>query len=314
MHFGDNIFSAAFTQSKRVLLGGAGGGYDVYCALPLYFALKAAGKEVILTNSSFSALSAVAGEQPHSACLRVSSATNHSLDYFPESYLSRWFKEHLGQDVAIYALEQSGVAPLTEAYGAIVKSESIDTLVLIDGGVDAVLRGDESGLGTPSEDLASLAAAASISVERKFIACTAFGVDAYHGVAHADFLSAVSALTRRRAFLGIQSLLPGMKEADLFRSAVDFAHAACPSQKSIVCLSMLKALQGASGHEDVREGASVWLSPLMLAYWLFDLPAVFERHLFAANLLKTKSFPDLVEAIQAERRKIKIEPRTEIPV
>jgi hypothetical protein len=105
-----------------------------------------------------------------------------------------------------------------------------------------------------------------------------------------------------------------MKEAELFRSAVDFAHAACPSQPSIVCLSMLKALQGAAGYEDVREGASVWLNPLMLAYWFFDLQSIFERHLFAASLSQTKSFPDLVEAIQLARGKTKIEERTDIPV
>jgi hypothetical protein len=59
MQFGENVFSSAFGSSKRVLIGGAGGGYDVFCALPLYFALTAAGKDVFLASSSFSALSAV---------------------------------------------------------------------------------------------------------------------------------------------------------------------------------------------------------------------------------------------------------------
>jgi len=314
MRFGDNLLSTVFASSQRILLGGAGGGYDVFCALPLYFALKAAGKEVVLTNSSFSALNTVNGTRLHPACLRVTAETQHSLDYFPELHLSRWFKEHGGIDIPIYAFEQTGVAPLTDAYAAVVRAESIDTVVLLDGGVDAVLRGDESGLGTPSEDLSSLAAVAQLAVEKKFVICTAFGIDAHHGVAHADFLAAVATLMRRRAFFGTLSLVPAMKEAELFRSAVDFAHAACPSHTSIVCLSMLKALQGASGYEDVREGASVWLNPLMLAFWFFELQSVFERHLFAASLLNTKSFPELVESIQATRQTMKIEARTEIPV
>ena len=314
MRFGDNVLSAIFGPSKRVLLGGAGGGYDVFCALPLYFALQQAGKEVVLANLSFSALSAAQGERPHPACLRVTAETSHALDYFPEFHLSRWFKTAIGTGVAIYAFEQTGVAPLAEAYAAIIETESIDTVVLVDGGVDAVLRGDESGLGTPSEDLASLAAVASLPLERKVVVCTAFGIDAYHGVAHADFLTAVSALTKRRAFFGTLSLLASMKEADLFRSAVDFAHAASPAHTSIVCLSLLKALQGSSGHEDVREGTSVWLNPLMPVHWFFDLRSVFERHLFAPTLGQTKSFPDLVEAIQEARQKMKIEERMNIPV
>lgn len=314
MRFGDNVLSTIFGSSKRVLLGGAGGGYDVFCALPLYFALKQAGKEVVLANLSFSALSAAQGERPHPACLRVTADTSHALEYFPEFHLSSWFKQSTGAEVAIYAFEQTGAAPLAEVYAAVVTTESIDTVVLVDGGVDAVLRGDESGLGTPSEDLASLTAVASLAVERKFVVCTAFGIDAYHGVAHADFLTAVSTLMRRRAFFGTLSLLPTMEEADLFRSAVDFVHAANPARTSIVCLSLLRALLGGSGYEDVREGASVWLNPLMPIYWFFGLQAVFDRHLFATTLAQTKSFSDLVEAIQSARKKMKIEERTNIPV
>ena len=33
----------------------------------------------------------------------------------------------------------------------------VDTLVLVDGGTDSLMRGDEEGLGTPHEDIASLA-------------------------------------------------------------------------------------------------------------------------------------------------------------
>jgi hypothetical protein len=43
-------FFAELETSRRVLLAGAGGGYDVFCALPLYFALRDAGKEVFLAT------------------------------------------------------------------------------------------------------------------------------------------------------------------------------------------------------------------------------------------------------------------------
>ncbi len=32
-------------QSERVLLAGAGGGFDIFSGLPLYFALRNAGKK-----------------------------------------------------------------------------------------------------------------------------------------------------------------------------------------------------------------------------------------------------------------------------
>jgi len=40
-------------NSQNILISGAGGGFDIYCGLPLYFALKAQGKKVVLSNLSF---------------------------------------------------------------------------------------------------------------------------------------------------------------------------------------------------------------------------------------------------------------------
>jgi len=39
-------------QHERVLIAGAGGGFDVYAGLPLYFALRAAGKRVFFDVSA----------------------------------------------------------------------------------------------------------------------------------------------------------------------------------------------------------------------------------------------------------------------
>jgi hypothetical protein len=43
-------------DAKTVLLAGAGGGCDVYSAVPLYVGLRAAGKTVHLANLSFTSL------------------------------------------------------------------------------------------------------------------------------------------------------------------------------------------------------------------------------------------------------------------
>ncbi|MDF1663518.1 MAG: hypothetical protein P1V97_17235 [Planctomycetota bacterium] len=49
----------ALGDSKRILLAGAGGGFDLYSALPLFFALKDLGRSVFLANSSFSVRKAI---------------------------------------------------------------------------------------------------------------------------------------------------------------------------------------------------------------------------------------------------------------
>ena len=49
-------FFTALEPCRRVLLAGAGGGFDIFCGLPLYFGLRGAGKEVFLANLSFTRL------------------------------------------------------------------------------------------------------------------------------------------------------------------------------------------------------------------------------------------------------------------
>lgn len=49
-------FFSEIEDSRNVLIAGAGGGFDIYCSIPLYFSLKAMGKNVRLANFSFTLL------------------------------------------------------------------------------------------------------------------------------------------------------------------------------------------------------------------------------------------------------------------
>jgi hypothetical protein len=161
--------------AKNILLAGAGGGFDVFCGLPLYFALKDLGKTVYLANLSFSYLPKDESRLSPSL-LKVTADTPLYFNYFPERYLANWFRQQ-GEETAIYCFERSGFKPLLESYQALVKQLSIDTVVLVDGGTDSLMRGDEIGLGTPHEDIASIAALDELNVERKLLVCLGFGID-----------------------------------------------------------------------------------------------------------------------------------------
>ncbi|MFI9812949.1 DUF1152 domain-containing protein [Saccharothrix variisporea] len=85
-----------------------------------------------------------------------------SDDYFPERTLARWLAEQY-LPTTVHALPRTGVRPLTAAYRALVGTLGVDAVVLVNGGTDILLRGDEAGLGTPEEDMASLAAVAALN-------------------------------------------------------------------------------------------------------------------------------------------------------
>lgn len=81
-------FLTELEKSQRVLVAGAGGGYDVFSGLPLYFALKAAGKGVFLASLSFSFLPLLENARLSPSMLPVTAETPVYVEYFPERYLS----------------------------------------------------------------------------------------------------------------------------------------------------------------------------------------------------------------------------------
>lgn len=209
-------------NSRRVLVAGAGGGFDVYVGLPIYQRLRSLGKQVFLANLSFTDLRETRARRLTRALYAVEPSCPGSELYFPERSLASFLSRH-GEPTTVYALEKLGVVPVREAYVELVRSLELDAIVLVDGGTDILLRGDEESLGTPAEDMTSLAAVASLELSTRLVCCVGFGIDAYHGVCHANWLENVAALASEGAFLGAIALLKSMPEVQLYLDAVNFA-------------------------------------------------------------------------------------------
>ena len=311
---------AELTNSHNVLIAGAGGGFDVFSGLPLYFALRQSGKNVYLANLSFSFLppeQLTKENRISPAMLEVNVKTPNFSDYFPEFFLSKWFKEQ-NQEVPIFCFEKTGVKPLLENYTALIKGFNLDTIILVDGGTDSLMRGDESGLGTPYEDISSIMAVAQSDVKKKLLMCLGFGVDHFHGVSHAHFLEAVSELIKSDGYLGTFSLTENMPEVQKYKEASEFVFKAMPRDISIVTSSILAAISGNYGdyHSTPRtQNSELWINPLMSMYWCFSLMPVAERILYGEELKNTQTFSDVMEIIKNFRRSCKnIRPRKDIPV
>ncbi|MFD9129997.1 DUF1152 domain-containing protein [Kitasatospora sp. NPDC059571] len=277
--------------ADRILIAGAGGGFDVYAGLPIALALRAAGKEVHLANLSFSHLYGLDGEvwlAPDVAEIRPD--TRSADGYFPERTLARWLQLH-GMPDTVWAFPPVGVQLLREAYRALTDRLGIDAVLLVDGGTDILMRGDEAGLGTPEEDMASLAAVAGLPhIPERLVASLGFGIDAYHGVNHALVLENLAALERAGGYLGAFSLPRDSREGALYLDAVEHAQAAFPEHPSIVHGSVAAALRGEFG--DVRftertKGGALFVNPLMTIYFGVTVEALAARNLYLDRLERT---------------------------
>ncbi|WP_410659297.1 DUF1152 domain-containing protein [Amycolatopsis sp. lyj-112] len=307
---------ARLSSASNVLLAGAGGGFDVYAALPLAFALRAQGKRVHLANLAFSELSRLDLDDwvaPDVAAIRPESVGND--DYFPERTLARWLHER-GLPATVHAFPRTGVKPLEAAYRALVRHLEVDAVVLVDGGTDILMRGDEAGIGTPEEDMSSLAAVSAIEGISRLVVCLGFGIDAYHGVCHTHVLENLAALDRAGGYLGALSIPSASPEAHAYVDAVAHAQKATPMLPSIVNGQIAAALRGEYGNVDFTSrtaGSELFVNPLMGVYFTVDLPALAASVGYLDRLRGTETMIEVAQAIEDHREGMTLRPREVFP-
>ncbi|GAA2095223.1 DUF1152 domain-containing protein [Actinomadura alba] len=310
---------ALFTRlrkAKRVLVAGAGGGFDVYAGLPLALALSDAGRTVHLANLSFTALYGLdADVWLDQDVAAIGPETAGPERYFPERTLARWLAAH-HLPATVYAFPKVGVRPLRAAYRTLIERLDIDAVVLVDGGTDILMRGDESGLGTPEEDMASLAAVRGLDVPERIVACLGFGVDAYHGISHAHVLENLAALERDGSYLGAFSVSRASREGALYLDAVAHAQANTPDHPSIVNGSIAAAVRGDFG--DVRftvrtRNSELFVNPLMALYFAVTVDGLARRSLYLDRIERTVQMRQISSIIEEFREEVTPRPARPIP-
>jgi hypothetical protein len=308
-------------DASRILVMGAGGGYDVVCALPVALALRARGHTVHL--ASYSAMELAELDNTESPMENLYAVTRHSgvpeNTYSPEGHLARWWHQVLEDDVTVWTYSKVGVRPLSKILAHLTVELSLNVVVVVDAGVDALFEGSEHELGTPTVDAISLCAVRNLPNIQRYLAFTAFGTEGKdHKVRHADALLRISQQIALGGMLGVCALLPGQEEGRHFSDAVDFIHAASdPEWHSNMAGSVQAAMKGKYGYQtlNVRTRESpIWVSPLTLLYWFFQLDTVVASKPFGQDALTTQTPLEMFNLIQATRERSYILPRADIPI
>jgi hypothetical protein len=265
-------------DKQNILIAGAGGGFDVFAGLPLYFTLREMGKTVHLANYTFMDLKlAELMSQPiheiPDLLMGVHGKVRIPTHYFPEGHLADWFAQR-GEDVPVWIFDRTGAVPLARAYQHLIDKFKIDALILVDGGVDSLMRGDEEAPGTLIEDSISLAATQDLDIPVKIQACVGFGTEIEEAVCHHHALENMAALAKAGAFYGACALTPQMSAFQLYESACRHAWEQTPdAHKSHISTRIIPAVRGEFGNFHMYPRAiqtPVFISPLMSLYWFFD--------------------------------------------
>lgn len=303
--------------SKNILVAGMGGGFDVFCGLPIYLELERSGFNVHLANLSFSDIVGLNdGEELTDTLVGVTGDIEGLLDYFPEYHLAQWFADERNDDITVWCFEKTGARPLIQNYQILVRHLGIDAIILVDGGVDSLMRGDEPEPGTIFEDSLSLLAVNELKkVPTRLVACLGLGIEAE--IDYRFVFENMASLAKDGAFRGSCSLSNDMASYRQFEDAVMQVFDQQPEYASVICSSVISAVRGEYGNYHLTKrthGSALRISPLMPIYWFFDLPALAQRNLLLPNLRLTYSVEDAWKAMQEARKGLKHRPVPEQPL
>jgi hypothetical protein len=304
-------------NSRSILIAGIGGGFDMFCGLPLYFLLRARGYQVHLANYSFSDIqSFTGGIRLTDTLVGITADYPNLVVYFPELYLARWFNTSRQESIPIWAFHKTGVQPLQANYQRLIEHLQIDTILLIDGGIDSLARGDEAEPGTFVEDTVSMAALADLPAEiTRILVCIGFGAE--REITHAQILENMADLARRGAFFGACALTNAMPEYRAYEDAVMAVHQQPFQDPSVINASIVSAVRGEYGNYHLIEkthGSRLWISPLMSLYWFFDFPTVVAQHTILPAIKETISFQEAIRTALPARRRLSIRRAGPIPL
>jgi hypothetical protein len=299
---------------RTIMLCGCGGGFDFVHSLVLYPELRRLGKQVVLGSYSFGDPRRIAGATPvfndgQALAVRASAANVPDAHYGPEvhvcSFLDRRYPDAAPHYVYAYYARAFCVPQLTRLYRQLRDAHDVDAIVLVDGGSDSLMAGDEEGLGDPIEDAVSVTTVADLTgLKAKLLVTIGLGTDRYNHVSDAATLRAIAELTQAGGFLGAASVERSSPGAHFYRACLRHIHRR-QQFRSVLAGTIDAAIQGWFGSARVPPGlerrvrpGQLYLWPLMAMAWGFDVEKVAERSLLSRWIRRCQS----VEACHARLR------------
>jgi hypothetical protein len=181
-----------------------------------------------------------------------------------------------------------------------VEHLQIDGILLIDGGVDSLVKGDEAEKGTLLEDAVSACAVNQLTnVPVKIIGCIGLGAEL--DMTYSHIFENMAKLTRVGGFLGACALTPAMLNYQLYEEAVLYVQTQAYHAESVINSSIISSVRGNYGDYHLTRktrGSKLWISPLMGLYWFFDFQSVIKENKILPHLVETQTVWDALKVIQ----------------
>ncbi|MEO1441014.1 MAG: DUF1152 domain-containing protein [Chloroflexota bacterium] len=288
------------------------------------------GKTVVINSYSFGMPQNIGGHAPavfksgNRIVKQVTARSKPPAYYCPEVHLCAYLDEIYPESGphSIYACyaRDFAVPQLMSFYQQLIAKHDIDAIVLIDGGSDSLMRGDEEGLGDPVEDAVSVTTVAQLDgLKSRLLISTGLGADRFNHVSDAATLRAIAELTEAGGFMGAISVEPQGEPLRFYRGCIEYIYSR-QQFRSVIAGMILASAEGYFGGavvppllEDRLKPDGFFLWPLTPMLWAFDVKAVAERSLIADWIKDRQTPQQCAIAIAHGRAEIDIRPVENFP-
>jgi len=278
------------------------------------------GKNIIFGSYSFGNVAdithryvVVAYEGQLNEVRLVNASSMGSSYYCPEILLCKYLDSvEKGEEHSVYAYNarQFTVNELKTLYEYFIETHDIDAIILIDGGTDSLMAGDETGLGDPIEDCVSVTAVSQLDdTIEKILLTVGFGSDRFNDVTDSSSFRAVAELTAMGGMLGIVSIEKDSQCHQFYRDGISFIYDN-QTFRSVLTGLILESIDGNYGlivpkglESRVQQGeAYCW--PLMSLIWGFDVNVVVKRSQLADVIKDCSDIDKMFYAFRKYRDKL----------
>jgi len=284
-------FENRISNSKKILLVGAGGDFDILSCLPLYYKLAAEGKELVMANFSNLKIDELEEVTDSQVLLKdrlfmVGSNMKVALEHYPEGMTSLWFEETYGEQIPFYLILKQSIPFMTECYEKIIEKTEVDTILFCGYGMRTIMLGDEEGCGDMLHSTMNLAAVKPIEGLEKLL--VTFGIE--KGLSFNSAMENISTLTQYNAYLGVSHFSSNDPEFNYMKHCYDFIASKGFHERSILLESIMLGVAGKIG---LNSGFRV--TPLMSHVHYFDLHSVAMSNKIAPMIEHIKDYEDIVQ-------------------
>lgn len=184
-------------------------------------------------------------------------------------------------------------------------------MILVDGGSDSLMVGDEEGLGDPIEDCVSVTTVALLEeVRPKVLISLGLGCDRFNHVSDAASLRAVAELTAEGGFLGAVAMEPTSPGFLFYRDCLDHINSR-QQFRSVLAGAIASAGEWHFGGDSIPSRlqsrvapGQIFLWPLMSVLWAFDVEKVAARSRMSKWIRNSTSVRQCYWAVAEGRRQL----------